>query len=63
MPATRRDFWLDKFEKNRARDREDLKKLRAAGWDILVIWECQTRDLLLLTDRCERFLGPSGGAG
>jgi DNA mismatch endonuclease (patch repair protein) len=33
-----------------------LKKLKAAGWDICVIWECETRDAEALTARLKTFL-------
>lgn len=39
-PATRREFWQAKIEGNRARDARDLAGLTAAGWRVLVVWEC-----------------------
>lgn len=39
-PATRREFWQAKIEGNRARDLRDMAKLAAAGWRVLVVWEC-----------------------
>ena len=39
-PATRRDFWLRKFETNKKRDRRAARQLRAAGWHVLTIWQC-----------------------
>ena len=39
-PATRREFWQAKIEGNRARDARDLAELAAAGWRVLVVWEC-----------------------
>ncbi len=39
-PATRRDFWLRKFESNKKRDRRAARQLRAAGWHVLTIWQC-----------------------
>ena len=44
-PATRTDFWEAKFARNVARDRRDRRRLRAAGWGVMVVWECQTRRL------------------
>lgn len=43
-PATRRDFWQAKFAANKARDAVVLEKLTALGWQVLTIWECQTKD-------------------
>ena len=42
QPKTRREYWLEKLEKNRKRDRANLAALRERGWDVMVIWECQT---------------------
>lgn len=39
-PMTRKDFWREKIEGNKRRDEANLKKLRALGWKVLVIWEC-----------------------
>lgn len=55
IPATRRDYWLDKLHRNRERDKRTLRQLRKAGWRVLVVWECQTRDLPALEARLRRF--------
>jgi len=39
-PSTRREFWQQKIERNRARDLEVREGLRKQGWRRLVIWEC-----------------------
>ena len=41
-PGTRLDYWQAKFDRNVARDRRNLRKLRRMGWSVLVVWECQT---------------------
>lgn len=43
MPKTRRDFWRRKILRTVRRDREQAKKLRRAGWNVVVIWECGIR--------------------
>lgn len=43
LPATRQDFWKKKLEGNAARDRKAIEGLQAAGWRVLVIWECALR--------------------
>lgn len=60
-PATRKRFWLEKFELNRARDRRNNRTLRRQGWDVLVVWECQTRKADWLEDRLADFLAASPG--
>jgi DNA mismatch endonuclease (patch repair protein) len=53
-PKTRVDFWTDKFERNVERDRANVDALRAAGWRVLVVWECETRDPAKLGERLRR---------
>ena len=42
-PANNRQFWADKFGANVLRDRRVQRQLRKAGWNVIVVWECQTR--------------------
>lgn len=55
-PATRRGFWLKKFEDNKARDRRNLRDLRKLCWRPLVVWECWTRRPDWLRERLADFL-------
>lgn len=57
-PASRQEYWNEKFARNVERDRSNLRKLRRLGWSVLVIWECQTRvaKVTALRMRLERFL-------
>ncbi len=55
-PATNVDFWRTKREGNVARDKKNLRKLRKDGWNILVVWECWTRDIPKLEARLRAFL-------
>jgi DNA mismatch endonuclease (patch repair protein) len=41
LPKTNGDYWAAKFAANRARDARCIRGLRAAGWRILVVWECE----------------------
>ena len=41
MPATNRDYWTKKIERNVARDAENCRLLREQGWTVAIIWECQ----------------------
>ena len=53
-PTTRREFWLQKFQANVARDRSRATALRRRGWKVLLVWECWTRDLPKLRQRLAR---------
>jgi DNA mismatch endonuclease, patch repair protein len=56
MPKTRRAFWEAKFVANVRRDRRVHRKLRADGWHVIVVWECQTRHQEKLTQLLSRRL-------
>ena len=40
-PATNAQFWQDKITRNRERDERNQALLQAAGWHVIVVWECQ----------------------
>jgi DNA mismatch endonuclease, patch repair protein len=42
------DYWLPKLARNQARDAKVQAELVAAGWQVLVIWECQVTDEIYL---------------
>lgn len=52
-PKTRLEYWRSKFAANVERDVRKASTLGELGWGIVVIWECETRDLALL----ERIIG------
>lgn len=58
-PATRQDYWQAKFDRNVARDARTAAELEAAGWEVLVVWECETKDRDALRDRLDSFLSPT----
>lgn len=43
-PSSRSEFWTTKFAANVDRDRRDVGELLALGWNLITIWECETRD-------------------
>jgi DNA mismatch endonuclease (patch repair protein) len=55
-PATHKKFWQDKRRGNVERDKRNLKKLRLAGWKVLVVWECQTKSPEKIINRISKFL-------
>lgn len=56
VPATNAKFWRTKRLSNVERDRRNLRALRREGWKVLIVWECETRQLEKLRMRIERFL-------
>lgn len=39
IPATNRDFWKPKLERNVLRDTEQSAALTAEGWEVVRVWE------------------------
>lgn len=56
VPATNAEFWRTKRESNLNRDRRNVKLLKKGGWQVLVVWECQTRHPEILEKTLSNFL-------
>jgi DNA mismatch endonuclease (patch repair protein) len=39
LPASNKDYWNRKIERNRIRDKKTSKALRKKGWTVIRIWE------------------------
>ncbi len=44
-PKTNAAFWQEKFKKNVENARKFENKLQEMGWNVLVIWECETKEI------------------
>ena len=58
IPKKRLDYWLPKFERNKRRDSQVSDLLRSLGWEVLVVWECQTQDASKLAALLDGLLCP-----
>jgi DNA mismatch endonuclease (patch repair protein) len=61
-PRVRHDYWHPKLRRNVERDGEAQQALRQMGWEILVIWECETGDEAKLAKLLVGFLGGASPA-
>lgn len=43
LPKTNVDFWKNKIERNRERDKEEQHRLAKMGWHCVTVWECQLK--------------------
>ena len=50
-PGARADFWKQKFLQNVERDQRQQELLRGMAWRVVVVWECELRDIGSLTTR------------
>lgn len=62
VPRTRADYWPAKLAKNRERDRRHAADLRAGGWKVAVVWECQTTEPVKLRRRLRQLLANNRAA-
>ena len=42
-PSSNEEYWRPKIQRNVDRDRKNAEDLRAMGWTVLTIWECQLK--------------------
>lgn len=57
LPKTKLDYWGPKIEATRKRDRRKKAALVAAGWRVLVVWQCKLSHPEALAERLVVFLG------
>lgn len=55
VPATNAEFWHTKRSGNAARDRRNVRQLCKLGWNVLTVWECETKEAKKIEERL-RFL-------
>lgn len=51
LPKTRMEFWKDKINSNINRDRITNEKLEAAGWKVIVLWDCEIKSKIKRDER------------
>jgi len=51
FPKTNTQFWENKFCTNVRRDRQISDALSLLGWKVLVVWECESKDVEELKKR------------
>ena len=56
-PKTRKEFWENKFNENMKRDKNNFKELKKLNWNLLVIWECETKNINLLIKKVSSKIG------
>ena len=63
QPKENADYWKAKISRNVERDRSSIAVLQDGGWQVLTVWECQTKvgDRSALAVRLQSFLGSEHG--
>ena len=55
-PKSNTGYWNPKLTRNKERDAERIAALEADGWDVLVVWECETTDAKAVQAKLRQFL-------
>jgi len=56
LPKSRVGFWQSKIERNRARDEENIALLETDGWKVLIVWQCELKNVEKLGARLHDFM-------
>lgn len=56
-PTTNIEFWNIKLDKNIERDHKNISELKLLGWQSMIIWTCEIKELITLKDKLQSFLG------
>jgi DNA mismatch endonuclease (patch repair protein) len=55
-PKSNLDYWSAKFNRNTTRDRANLQALHDAGWETLIVWECELKSVDALATKLRAFI-------
>lgn len=63
-PKANAQYWSAKIVRNTARDTAAQAALEAAGWTVVIVWECELKDAPALSARLASVIGvpPRGAA-
>lgn len=56
LPKSNLEYWRPKLEHNKARDENNIQKLQADGWNVIVIWECELKTAALRELRMKKLV-------
>lgn len=43
MPKSNTEYWNEKIDRNIQRDKLVYKQLSEAGWNVIIVWECELK--------------------
>jgi DNA mismatch endonuclease (patch repair protein) len=49
IPSSNSKFWKEKLERNISKDKMHVEALELAGWNVIVVWECEIEKQLDMT--------------
>jgi len=56
IPKSNVEYWRPKLRRNKQRDKKRVIEWANLGWETLIVWECECREILTLKERLATFL-------
>lgn len=56
LPTTNVEFWKYKIDGNIERDKQNVVELEKRGWLIIIVWQCEIRNIKLQKERLAKLL-------
>jgi len=56
MPKSNIEYWVNKLDKNKERDKKVIKELKKIGIKVIVIWECQVKNEIKLNNLIKKII-------
>ena len=44
IPTTNKEFWINKIDRTKEKDLENIENLKMSGYRVITIWECELRN-------------------
>ncbi len=51
IPKTNTAFWVNKFKQTVERDEKNIQKLSSLGWKVVIVWQCEIKNIEKLAVR------------
>ena len=55
-PSSNQEYWNNKLDQNISRDKRKEGELSKLNWRVVTIWQCEIKDLNILTKKIKRIL-------
>jgi len=56
LPKSRLEFWGEKISSNISRDQKNQADLKESGWEILIVWQCELKNINSVMHKMVTFL-------
>jgi len=60
QPKDNAGYWSKKISRNKDRDVRTMEALKSLDWDVLIVWECETRNHSIVKEKLNSFLKSVG---